>query len=109
MAHLRFNRFFPSEIFGLSNYAAWEVAEIVSICKTNGFVQPKIYQAYVIAFNANPSYTLISRVCSMYNAITREMESELVPCCRKYGIRIVVYNPLAYASLSTSIWTVLLI
>ena len=33
--------------------------------------------------------------CSMYNAVTREMESELVPCCRKYGIRIVIYNPLA--------------
>lgn len=31
----------------------------------------------------------------MYNAITRDMERELVPCCRKYGIRIVVYNPLA--------------
>ena len=31
----------------------------------------------------------------MYNAVTREMEAELVPCCRKFGIRIVVYNPLA--------------
>jgi len=31
----------------------------------------------------------------MYNAITRSMESELVPCARKYGLRIVVYNPLA--------------
>ena len=33
--------------------------------------------------------------CRMYNAVTREMEAELVPCCRKFGIRIVVYNPLA--------------
>ncbi|KAI1795943.1 Aldo/keto reductase [Ganoderma leucocontextum] len=64
------------EIFGLSNYAAWEVAEIVSICKANGWVQPKIYQA-------------------MYNAVTREIEAELVPCCRKFGLRLVVYNPLA--------------
>lgn len=32
----------------------------------------------------------------MYNAITREIEPELVPCCRKYGIRLVIYNPLAY-------------
>jgi len=31
----------------------------------------------------------------MYNAITREMEPELLPCCRKFGLRIVVYNPLA--------------
>ncbi|KAH7916042.1 NADP-dependent oxidoreductase domain-containing protein [Hygrophoropsis aurantiaca] len=64
------------ENFGLSNFAAWEVAEIVTVCKANGWVQPKIYQV-------------------MYNAITRDMETELVPCCRKFGIRIVIYNPLA--------------
>ncbi|KAF5391285.1 hypothetical protein D9757_001929 [Collybiopsis confluens] len=64
------------EIFGLSNYPAWEVAEIVGICKTKGYVQPKIYQV-------------------MYNAITREMEAELVPCARKFGLRLVIYNPLA--------------
>jgi hypothetical protein len=31
---------------------------------------------------------------------TREIEPELVPCCpsRKYGIRVVVYNPLAHIS-----------
>lgn len=61
---------------GLSNYAAWEVAEIVNIARERGLVQPKIYQA-------------------MYNAITRAIEPELIPCCRKYGIDIVVYNPLA--------------
>ncbi|THU78635.1 Aldo/keto reductase [Dendrothele bispora CBS 962.96] len=64
------------EIFGLSNYASWEVAEIVGICKANGWVIPRIYQV-------------------MYNAITREMEAELLPCCRKFGIRVVIYNPLA--------------
>ncbi|KAJ6630756.1 Aldo/keto reductase [Mycena sp. CBHHK59/15] len=64
------------EIFGLSNYASWEVADVVSICKAKGWVQPKIYQA-------------------MYNAITRAIEPELIPCCRKFGIRLVIYNPLA--------------
>ncbi|KAJ7063258.1 Aldo/keto reductase [Mycena amicta] len=64
------------EIFGLSNFASWEVAEVVSICKAKNWIQPKIYQA-------------------MYNAITRAMEAELVPCCRKFGIRLVIYNPLA--------------
>ncbi|KAN0093354.1 NADP-dependent oxidoreductase domain containing protein [Tylopilus felleus] len=63
------------EIFGLSNFAAWEVVEVVGICKTNGYVLPKIYQA-------------------RYNTITREIEPKLVPCCRKYGIRLVIYNPL---------------
>jgi aryl-alcohol dehydrogenase-like predicted oxidoreductase len=31
----------------------------------------------------------------MYNAITRAIEPELVPCLRKFEIRLVVYNPLA--------------
>lgn len=31
----------------------------------------------------------------MYNAITRSIEGELVPACRRYGLDIVVYNPLA--------------
>lgn len=29
---------------GLSNYAAWEVAELVGICERRGFVKPTIYQ-----------------------------------------------------------------
>ncbi|KAN0091036.1 NADP-dependent oxidoreductase domain containing protein [Tylopilus felleus] len=61
------------EIFGLSNFTAWEV--FVGICKTNSYVLPKIYQV-------------------MYNAITHEIEPELVSCCRKYNIRLVIYNPL---------------
>ncbi|QRW14588.1 aldo/keto reductase family protein [Ceratobasidium sp. AG-Ba] len=64
------------EIFGLSNYASWEVAEIVGICKAKGYVLPKVYQA-------------------MYNAITRAIEPELVPCLRKFGLRLIIYNPLA--------------
>src|SRR5437870_99061 len=31
----------------------------------------------------------------MYNAITRSIETELIPACRRYGLDIVVYNPLA--------------
>jgi aflatoxin B1 aldehyde reductase len=29
----------------------------------------------------------------MYNAITRSIEAELIPACRRYGLDIVVYNP----------------
>ncbi|KAF1815615.1 Aldo/keto reductase [Eremomyces bilateralis CBS 781.70] len=61
---------------GLSNYTAFEVAEVVLTCKANGWVRPTIYQA-------------------MYNAITRSIEAELVVACRRYGLDIVVYNPLA--------------
>lgn len=45
-------------------------------CKYNNWVLPRIYQA-------------------MYNAITRGIEPELVPACRRYGIDLVVYNPIA--------------
>ena len=61
---------------GLSNFTAFEVAEIAAICREKGYVRPRIYQA-------------------MYNAITRSIEAELIPACRRYGIDVVVYNPLA--------------
>ncbi|KAG8526670.1 uncharacterized protein KY384_008099 [Bacidia gigantensis] len=60
---------------GLSNYTAFEVAEVVMTCKANGWVRPTIYQA-------------------MYNCITRSIEAELIPCCRRYGLDLVTYNPL---------------
>jgi aflatoxin B1 aldehyde reductase len=31
----------------------------------------------------------------MYNAIHRRIETELIPACRRYGLDIVVYNPIA--------------
>jgi aflatoxin B1 aldehyde reductase len=62
--------------FGLSNYAAWEVARIAELCIAHGWVRPRVYQG-------------------MYNALTRALEEELVPCCRHYGIDILAYNPLA--------------
>ncbi|OCK84986.1 aflatoxin B1-aldehyde reductase [Lepidopterella palustris CBS 459.81] len=61
---------------GLSNYSAYEVAEIVVTCKERGWVRPTIYQA-------------------LYNAITRTIERELIPACRRYGLALVTYNPVA--------------
>ncbi|CAM5166375.1 unnamed protein product [Eretmochelys imbricata] len=61
---------------GLSNYAAWEVAEIYTICKYNNWVLPTVYQG-------------------MYNATTRQVETELLPCLRHCGMRFYAYNPLA--------------
>ena len=69
------------KVFGLSNYAAWEVAKITQISISEQWVRPRIYQG-------------------MYNALTRALEEELVPCCRHYGIDIVAYNPLAGGVLS---------
>ncbi|XP_066526384.1 aflatoxin B1 aldehyde reductase member 3 [Hoplias malabaricus] len=61
---------------GLSNYASWEVAEICTICKHNNWLLPTVYQG-------------------MYNATTRQVETELLPCLRYFGIRFYAYNPLA--------------
>ncbi|KAJ4926785.1 hypothetical protein JOQ06_014531 [Pogonophryne albipinna] len=62
--------------FGLSNYASWEVAKIVSLCRLNNWIVPTVYQG-------------------MYNATTRQVETELLPCLRYYGMRFYAYNPLA--------------
>lgn len=62
--------------FGISNFTAFEVAEICMTCKYNNWVRPTVYQG-------------------MYNLITRSIEAELIPACRRYGLDIVVYNPIA--------------
>lgn len=61
--------------FAISNYMSWEVAEIVSICRKNGWIQPTAYQG-------------------LYNAIHRAVEPELFPCLRKFGMSFYAYNPL---------------
>ncbi|KAK1992590.1 aldo/keto reductase [Colletotrichum falcatum] len=61
---------------GLSNFTAFEVAEVVMTCKYNGWVRPTVYQG-------------------MYNVITRSLEAELMPALRRYGLDLVVYNPIA--------------
>ena len=62
--------------FGLSNYAAWQVAEVVELCRRHGWMEPLVYQG-------------------MYNALTRDVERELFPCLRHYGMKFYAYNPLA--------------
>nr|XP_039262147.1 aflatoxin B1 aldehyde reductase member 2-like [Styela clava] len=62
--------------FGLSNYSAWQVAEIVNLCKQNGWIQPTVYQG-------------------MYNILERLVEKELISCLRYYKIRFYAYSPLA--------------
>jgi len=64
------------EQFGLSNYMAWEVADIVGICKANGYILPTVYQG-------------------VYNILERGVEAELIPCLRKFGIKFAAYSPLA--------------
>lgn len=62
--------------FGISNYMAWEVAQMYEICDRNGWVKPSVYQG-------------------VYNALHRAVEPELLYCLRHYGMSFYAYNPLA--------------
>lgn len=62
--------------FGISNYAAWEVAQICELCEANGWKKPDVYQG-------------------VYNALHRAVEPELFPCLRHYGIAFYEFNPVA--------------
>ena len=53
-------------------------------CRQNGWVRPTIYQG-------------------VYNCIMRGIEAELIPACRRYGLDIVIYNPIAGGLLSGKI------
>ncbi len=61
---------------GLSNYAAWQVAEVAELCRKNDWVEPSVYQG-------------------MYNALTRDVERELFSCLENYNISFYAFNPLA--------------
>ena len=63
------------EKFAISNYMAWEVAQICEICEAHGWVKPVVYQG-------------------IYNALNRTVEAELFPCLRYYGMGFYAYNPL---------------
>ncbi|CAM9765046.1 unnamed protein product [Ascophyllum nodosum] len=62
--------------WGLSNYASWEAVDIWHTCKANRWQTPSVYQG-------------------MYNAVTREVERELLPALKKLGMRFYAFNPLA--------------
>jgi aryl-alcohol dehydrogenase-like predicted oxidoreductase len=66
---------------GISNFAAWQIADILSVCEKNGFIAPIITQ-------------------NVYNAIIRDIEWELIPCIKKHGINLTAYNPIAAGLLS---------
>jgi aflatoxin B1 aldehyde reductase len=61
---------------GLSNFPAWMVADIWHICNNNGWAAPSVYQG-------------------RYNAISRNIEKELLPALRRMNIPCYVFNPLA--------------
>ncbi|UCC16184.1 MAG: aldo/keto reductase [Dehalococcoidales bacterium] len=61
---------------GCSNFAAWQVNEALWISKTNHL------DTFVV-------------VQQRYNLLSREIERELVSCCKAHGIGVIPYSPLA--------------
>lgn len=60
----------------VSNYAAWQVCEILWISEKTGLKPPYISQP-------------------MYNLLARGIEEEYLPFCKRLGVSVVPYNPLA--------------
>jgi aryl-alcohol dehydrogenase (NADP+) len=62
--------------WGVSNFRAWRVARIVECARRMGVPGPIACQP-------------------PYNAMTRGIETELLPACAHYGLGVAVYSPLA--------------
>ncbi|KAK1750330.1 putative oxidoreductase [Echria macrotheca] len=69
--------------FGLSNFLAHEVDEVIRVCKARNFVLPSVYQGN-------------------YSAVARRIEAEIIPTLRKHGIAFYAYSPIAGGFLSKS-------
>jgi aryl-alcohol dehydrogenase-like predicted oxidoreductase len=67
--------------YGVSNYRAWRIAEIVRLAGEMGVPAPVVCQPY-------------------YNAMNRMPETEVLPACGHYGIGVACYSPIARGILS---------
>ncbi len=59
-----------------SNYASWEVVQMLWLAKERGWAAPYISQP-------------------MYNLLARGIEQEYLAMCKEFGVSTIVYNPLA--------------
>ena len=62
--------------FGVSNYRAWRIAEIIRLADRMGVPRPVASQPY-------------------YNAMNRMPEVEVLPACGYYGLGVASYSPIA--------------
>lgn len=72
--------------FGLSNYLAEEVEEVVRICREKNYVVPSVYQGN-------------------YSAVARRGEKEIFPTLRKHNISFYAYSPIAGGFLTKDVAT----
>lgn len=61
---------------GVSNHAAWQIADMLAVCDKRNYISPIITQ-------------------NVYNPITRGIETELVPFLKAHGMGMAIYNPIA--------------
>ena len=61
---------------GVSNFAAWQIADMLAICDRRNYVAPAITQ-------------------NVYNLITRGVESEFLPFLKAHKIGMAIFNPIA--------------
>lgn len=59
-----------------SNYASWQVLQMLWLSENRGFVPPTVSQ-------------------QMYNLLARGIEQEYLAFCKEFGIAVIAYNPLA--------------
>ncbi len=59
-----------------SNYAGWQVVQMLGLAKDRGWPAPYVSQP-------------------MYNLLARGIEQEYLPMCKEFDVSTVVYNPLA--------------
>ena len=62
--------------YGISNFRGWRVARMVETARKMGIPQPIVCQP-------------------PYSAVTRLIETEVIPACEHYGVGVVAYSPLA--------------
>jgi aryl-alcohol dehydrogenase-like predicted oxidoreductase len=62
--------------YGVSNYAAWQIADILALCDKRGYVSPVVTQ-------------------NVYNLLTRGIEDELLPFLKAHHMGMIIYNPIA--------------
>ena len=69
--------------YGVSNFRSWRIAKMVEMAKKMGIPQPIVCQP-------------------PYSAVTRLIETEVIPCCEHYGLGVIAYSPPARLTKSQS-------
>ncbi len=62
--------------FGVSNYASWQICDMVHLCKARSFEPPRVSQV-------------------LYNLLIQQLDLEYFAFAKRFGIHTTVYNPLA--------------